>query len=133
MTKLNRIVCIDGRSIQKLNSAGIQTIESLLSRGSTGAGRKEIAKKSKISERVITKWVHYSDFFRIRGIAGLKSELLEGVGVRSMRDLAKADPGELYEAMLHYNNRKRLVLRVPGPVQLKRWVKTAQKIPLVVK
>jgi predicted RecB family nuclease len=133
MAKLSRIDSLDEAAMTKLKSAGITTIEKLLMEGATQANRKEISKKTKISEKLVTRWVNHADFFRIKGIAGHKSELLEAVGVMNTKDLAKANPTKLYDAMLVYNNKKHLVQRVPGMVQVERWVQTAKKIPRIVK
>ena len=133
MAKLSKIEGIGDSFAEKLKGAGITTIEKLLAEGATSQGRKEIAKKSKISEKLISKWVHHADLFRIKGIAGQKAELLEASGVDSVKTLAKSKPESLYTSMLQMNEKKNLVQRVPGMVQIQRWVETARKMPSVVK
>lgn len=133
MAKLSRIEGIDDKSALKLKNAGITTIEKLLETGSTANGRKEISKSAKISEKLIERWVNHADLFRIKGIAGHKAELLEAVGVSTIKDLAKKKPDKIYNEMILVNDKKNLVERVPGMVQVERWVDTAKKLPSVIK
>ncbi|MBX7058942.1 MAG: DUF4332 domain-containing protein [Leptospirales bacterium] len=128
MAKLNRITGIDDRLAEQLRSAGVTTIEKLLEHGESREGRRAIAIKARINERLVQKWVHHADFFRIKGIAGLKAELLGAVGVPNVRTLAKQNPDTLYEKMVQINGRRQMIERVPGLVQVRRWVKTAQKL-----
>ena len=133
MAKLNKISGINEDYALQLKSAGVTTIEKLLSHGDTKQGRKAIAQKARINEKLVGKWVHHADFFRIKGIAGLKADLLEACGVPTVNALAKQDPDKLYEKMVKMNTKKPLVERVPGMVQVRRWVKTARKLKPVVK
>lgn len=133
MAKLNKITGISPEQAVQLKSAGVTTIEKLLSHGDTRLGRKAIAQKARINEKLVGKWVHHADFFRIKGIAGLKAELLEACGVPTVNTLAKQDPDKLYEKMVKLNSKKAMVERVPGMVQVRRWVKTAKKLKPVVK
>lgn len=133
MARLNRIESIDEKNAKKLKTVGITTVESLLDAGATAAKRKTLAKDAKVNEKQLLRWVKHADLFRIKGVAGLKAELLEGIGVSNINQLGKKDPVKLREEMLSYNDKKNLVQRVPGMIQVKRWVQTAKKMKPVVK
>ena len=133
MAKLSKIQGISDNHVVRLKKAGVTTIEKLLVQGAGAAGRKTIAKETKINVKTIDKWVHHADFFRIKGIAGLKTELLEAAGVPSMKKLATQNPTKLYETMARINDKKKLVLRVPGLKQIERWVKEAKQLKKLVK
>ena len=62
---------------EKLEAAGINTVEALLEQGASAAGRKAIEEKTGISGDHILTWVNHADLFRIKGVAGQFSELLE--------------------------------------------------------
>lgn len=128
MAKLNKITGITEEFALQLKSAGVTTVEKLLEHGETRQGRKAIAQKARINEKLVERWVRHADFFRIKGIAGLKAELLDACGVQTISALAKQDPDRLYESMLQYNGRKGLVERVPGIIQVRRWVRTARQL-----
>lgn len=133
MAKLTKIYGIDDDMAIRLKSAGVTTVEKLLEHGETREGRKAIAIKARINQKQVDKWVNHADFFRVKGIAGLKAELLEQVGVPTVKHLARQDPDKLYDKMERYNERKNLVERVPGLVQVRRWVKTAKRLKPAVK
>ncbi len=133
MAKLDKISGINGTTAGKLKKAGVTTIEKLLSQGSTRQGRKSIAKNTRINEKNIEQWVHHADFFRIKGIAGLKADLPDAVGVNTLQKLSKQKPDKLLEGMHVANSRHKLVERVPGMVQVKRWVSEAKKAKKVVR
>ena len=133
MAKLNRIEGIDDKSAQKLKSVGITTIEKLLQQASTPQERRQISKEARISEKQLLKWVNHADLFRIKGIAGLKALLLEATGVDTIKELSKRRPDHLYESLITMNQKKNYVERVPGMVQVKRWVSTAKRLKPMVK
>ena len=109
MAKLNKISGISPEHALQLKSAGVTTIEKLLSHGDTKLGRKAIAQKARINEKLVGKWVHHADFFRIKGIAGLKAELLEACGVPTVNVLAKQDPDKLHEKMVKINTKQAML------------------------
>ena len=131
--KLNRIVTIDEDAVKKLKSVGVTTLEKFLARASSPIGRKSISSESRISEKMILKWVFQADMFRIKGLAGNKAELLGAVGINNLRDLAKGNPEKLFKTMTEINEKKHIVQRVPGVLQIKRWIESAQKMTSMVK
>ena len=68
MTKISDIEGIGSIHAQKLSYIGISTTEALLKQGARKNGRKEIADKSSISEKLILKWANRADLARIKGI-----------------------------------------------------------------
>ena len=67
----------------KLIEQGIETVEQLLDACEAPTGRKIIAEKTGISEKLILKWTNHADLFRINGIGPQFAELLEAGGVDS--------------------------------------------------
>jgi len=128
MMKINKLMGLTSYQVESLKKAGVTTIEKLLQDGGTPAGRRTLAKKTRISLKTIDRWVRQSDFYRIKGIAGLKTELLEASGIQNVKQLSRQKPEDLHIHMSLVNEKKKLVKRVPGVVQIKRWVTTARKI-----
>ena len=116
----------------KLKAAGATTLEKLLEMGSTPKGRKDLAEKSGISDALILKWVNHADLFRIKGVAGEYSELLEAAGVDTVVELAKRKPDNLLAKMQEVNVAKKLVRNLPVLTQVTDWVEQAKKLPRVV-
>ena len=112
----------------KLNAAGINTTDDLLSKGGTKAGRKALADASGIDEGKILTWVNHSDLHRIDGIAGQISELMEAAGVDTVKELATRNAGNLATKMQEVNDAKNLSGRVPGAEQLQKMIDQAKTL-----
>ena len=132
MSKLEKIEGVGELFAQKLHEAGIATTDSLLEKGSSPHGRKEIAEKSGISEKNILKWVNQVDLARIKGISEEYGELLEVSGVDSVPELAQRKPENLMESLTRVNDSKRLVRKLPSLTQINTWVDQAKSLPRIV-
>jgi predicted flap endonuclease-1-like 5' DNA nuclease len=117
---------------KKLHEAGVATTEALLEKGATPSGRKALAEKTGIGDRLILKWVNRADLFRVKGIGEQYSDLLAAAGVETVLELAQRRPDHLYQKMVETNEAKKLVRVVPGPEQVADWVEQAHKLPRVV-
>jgi predicted flap endonuclease-1-like 5' DNA nuclease len=116
----------------KLKEAGIPTVEELLKRGATRAGRDKIAKDTGISEKLILRWVNHVDLFRIKGVERQYAELLEAAGVDTVPELAQRNAAHLHPAMAKVNEEKKLVRKLPTQEQVAEWVTQAKGLPRVV-
>jgi predicted flap endonuclease-1-like 5' DNA nuclease len=117
----------------KLKKINIYTTEALLEAGATRSGRKNIAEKTGISEKLILEWVNLSDLFRIKGVGEEYSDLLEEAGVDTVRELAQRKPENLYKKMQDTNAKKKLVRQLPTLANVEDWVAQAKSLPRVVK
>ncbi len=129
---IEKIEGIGPAMAEKLQNAGVRTVASLLKKGATPKGRKEIAEKSGISDAQILKWVNMADLFRIKGVASQYAELLEAAGVDTVKELAMRNPVNLRKAMEEVNNQKRLVRALPSPDAVASWVQQAKNLPRAV-
>ncbi|MFL7892158.1 MAG: DUF4332 domain-containing protein [Anaerolineales bacterium] len=132
MASLIKIEGIGEKYATQLKMVGISTTETLLDRGSTPKGRKEIADKSGISKKLILEWVNLADLFRIKGVGEEYSDLLEEAGVDTVVELATRVPTNLYTSLVEVNKKKKLVRKLPTANQVSDWVKQAKKLPRVV-
>ncbi len=92
---MKKIIDIEGVGevyAQKLQDAGIKTVEDLLEHGATPKGRDQIAEKTGISGALILRWVNHADLIRIVGVAEQFGELLEASGVDSIPELRTGLP-----------------------------------------
>jgi predicted flap endonuclease-1-like 5' DNA nuclease len=116
----------------KLSKIGIRSTETLLKRGASPKGRKEIAETSGIGDKLILEWVNLADLFRVKGVGSEYSDLLEEAGVDTVLELSKRVADNLYTKMTEVNNKKNLVNKLPGPKQVKGWIEQAKKLPKIV-
>jgi len=114
---------------KKLKDQGIMTTEGLLSSGSTPTGRKQLAEKTGISEKLILEWVNLADLLRINGVGQEYSDLLEEAGVNTVVELAQRNPDNLHEKILKINKTKQLVRKSPSLNQIKDWIDQAKRLP----
>lgn len=132
MAKLSAIEGVGGSYEQKLNEAGVTSIEKLLEVCSSKKGRTKLAEKSGITEKLILKWANHADLFRIKGVGSEYAELLEAAGVDTVPELAKRKADNLVVKMAEVNNAKKLVRRVPTTRQAGDWIDQAGKLPRVI-
>ncbi len=129
MTKLTEIEGIGAVYADTLREMGITTTEALLEKGSTPAGRKELASTTGLSNKLVLKWVNRADLFRITGIGEEYADLLEIAGVDTVPELAQRNPENLHQKMAEVNAEKELVRRLPGLKQVQDWVAQAKELP----
>jgi len=132
MTKLTVVEGIGGTYAAKLVEAGVLTAEALLKMGATPKGRKELAEKSGIAEKLILEWVNHVDLFRIKGVGEEYSDLLEEAGVDTVVELAQRKPENLLAKMVEVNAAKKLVRQLPVLAQVVSWVEQAKKMERMI-
>ena len=133
MTKVVDIEDVGPVFAQKLQTAGISTVEALLKAGATPEGRKELAAKSGIDQDKILSWVNFADLYRIKGVGSEYSQLLEVAGVDTVVELSKRVPAKLFKKMAETNAEKQLVRREPSLKEIESWVEQAKKFERVIK
>ena len=117
---------------EKLAKAGIRTTEALLKKGASAKGRGEIEAMTGIGNSKILEWVNMADLYRIKGVGGQYSELLEQAGVDTVVELSKRVANNLYAKMQEINQAKNLVNKMPALNQIEDWIKQTKKLPRVV-
>ncbi len=132
MAKLSDIEGIGDKYAEKMSAAGINTVEALLEKGGDKNGRKEIAEKSGISEKMILNWVNRADLTRIKGVSTQYADLLECAGVDSVPELAQRNAENLAAKMEEVNSEKNLVRKTPSASQVADWVSQAKQLPKAV-
>jgi predicted flap endonuclease-1-like 5' DNA nuclease len=132
MTKLTKIEGIGEAYAQKLKDIEIFTIEQLLDKGCSPAGRKAIAEATGISERLILEWVNHSDLFRIKGIGEEYADLLEAAGVDTIPELAQRNAANLYNKIIETQSLKKLVRKLPVQSQIENWIEQAKLLPRII-
>ncbi len=132
MTKLTAIEGIEDVYAKRLKIAGVPTVEALLERGATPAGREQLATSAVISSKLILEWINLADLFRVKGIGEEYSDLLEEAGVDTVPELAQRNAANLFAKLVEVNAEKKLVRRVPTLNQVTSWIEQAQSLPRIV-
>lgn len=132
MAQIEDIEGIGPQYAEKLKAAGIASVEKLLETGAKAKGRDELATQTGISSKLILTWVNHADLFRIKGVAGQFSELLEAAGVDTVPELAQRNAENLQQALAKTNDEKQLAKTTPSLTQVTSWIIEAKTLPKVV-
>ena len=132
MAKLAAIEGIGEAYAAKLEAAGITSLEDFLKKCADKKGRKAMAEKTGISEKLILNWVNRADLTRVKGVSTQYADLLEAAGVDSVPELAQRNSDNLQAKMAEVNEAKKLVRKVPTTSQVADWVAQAKELPRVV-
>ena len=128
MSKIIDIEGIGPTYAAKLEGIGIGTVEDLLEKGATPAGRKEIVSSADVSDKLVLRWVNMADLFRIKGVGEEYADLLEAAGVDTVPELAQRNAENLAAKMAEVNESKKLVRAVPSATAVEKWVAEAKTL-----
>lgn len=130
-----KIIDIEGIgnvNAKKLVEAGINTVDDLLQKAKTPAGRKTLEETTGISGKSILKWTNHADLMRINGVGPQFSELLEAAGVDTVKELKHRVADNLQQKLEDINNKKNLVNRVPSVSEVQKMIDQAKELPAIM-
>jgi predicted flap endonuclease-1-like 5' DNA nuclease len=114
---------------EKLTEHGIKTTDDLLEKGGTKKGREAVAATTGLPESLILTWVNHADLFRVKGVAGQFSELLEAAGVDTVKEFATRNAENLHAKLTETNEKLGVSGRVPSLESLKEMIAFAKTLP----
>lgn len=126
--KISEIEGVGDVYAQKLNEAGIKTVDQLLEACACAKGRKEMEEKTGISGKLILKWTNHADLFRINGVGPQFAELLEASGVDTVKELSHRVAANLNKKMTEVNEEKKLTRRVPTTDEIQKMIDQAKEL-----
>lgn len=130
-----KIIDIEGIgnvNAKKLVEAGINTVDDLLQKAKTPAGRKALEEITGISGKGILKWTNHADLMRINGVGPQFSELLEAAGVDTVKELKHRVADNLQQKLEEINNKRNLVNRVPSVSEVQKMIDQAKELPAIM-
>lgn len=130
--KITQIEGVGEVYAKKLDGVNIKTVGALLKKGANRQGRKELAEATGIDESTVLKWVNISDLFRVKGIAGEYSQLLEKAGVDTVKELRNRNAENLHAKMAEVNASSKLVRQLPSKQLVESWVAEAKNLDPMV-
>lgn len=130
-----KIIDVEGignLNAKKLVEAGINTVDDLLQKAKTPAGRKTLEETTGISGKSILKWTNHADLMRINGVGPQFSELLEAAGVDTVKELKHRVADNLQQKLEEINSKKNLVNRVPSVSEVQKMIDQAKELPAIM-
>ncbi|MGA9532337.1 MAG: DUF4332 domain-containing protein [Anaerolineales bacterium] len=124
--------CLAASEAHLLVSFGIASTDRLLLVAAHKQGREDIANETDLAEDKILQAVHNADMMRVDGIGTEYAGLLEEVGVRTLKQLARRNPERLYEDLEARNEKQAVVRRMPSPSDVHCWVRNAHQLDSII-
>jgi len=118
--------------LAKFRELAITDNEKLLQAAATPAQRKELAAACGTTPADILSVANRADLARVKGIAGVYSDLLEHAGVDTVKELAKRRPDHLFQKIVETNEATKLTQRPPTAAMVEDWVAQAKGLPAVL-
>ena len=116
----------------KLREAGVDTTARLLERAATPKGRAALADETGISPKLILRWANHADLFRSKGVAGQFAELLEAVGVDTVKELRHRVAVNLRPKLEEVNVLRNICNRVPSMSEVESMIEQAGELEPVL-
>ena len=124
--KIDEIEGIGPAYAEKLAAANIATTDDLLDKCCTPAGRKAVAEATGLSGTLILKWSNMADLMRVSGIGPQFSELLNGAGVDTIKELRTRNAANLAVKMKEVNDEKNLAKTSPAEATVEKFIAAAK-------
>ncbi len=119
----------DDEIVSKLAGKGIKNSDQLLEAAAEAKRRKALAKELEMDQRVLLELANRADLSRVKGVAGVYSDLLEQAGVDTVKELATRRPDNLHAKIVAVNEERKLSGKVPRPEDVESWVAQAKDLP----
>lgn len=123
---------IGERDSERLMEVGILTPNDLIRLSATAKAREAISIRTGIPAGVLMRYRNQADLARVKGLGKGYLQMLQAVGVHSVKALAESAPSALTEKL----QRAAVVLsskRTPTERQVAAWIESARELPSILK
>ena len=125
MTKL--VNCMKKTDAEKYEQVGITTQENLFTTCRNPKRRMTMAKKTRISQTTILKYVNHIAMTRIKGLGEKYVVLLEKAGIVRVSQLGKMAATSLHARLVNFNKSRHIVKGIPSTKKLTAWIRQAKR------
>lgn len=108
---LKEIKGVSDSLYDKLAAKGINTSDEFLGVSKTPAARRALATETGEDEKLILEIANRCDLTRLKGVAGVYSDLLENAGVDTVKELARRNAENLHAKVTEINESLQLTQR----------------------
>lgn len=126
---LSKLKGTNASMLKALKAEKITNADHLLAAAKSPSNRKDLAKATGLKEKDILELANRADLSRVKGVAGVFSDLLENAGVDTVKELATRRADNLHEKMVEVNTKKGFAKRAPNMSEVESWVKQAKALP----
>jgi predicted flap endonuclease-1-like 5' DNA nuclease len=123
---------VDAATRDKLDKDGVATTDALLDKIAKKSDRAAFSRRVGIDRALLDSVVRQVDMLRVRGIGPKMMRLLDAAGVRTIAELRKQAPEDLFVRVVKVNDERHLSEIVPEAGVLAGWIEQAKDLPIIV-
>lgn len=112
----------------KLNARGIKDSEGFLAACRTVADRKALASELGIDPKAVLELANRADLARIKGVAAVRGDLLEEIGVDTVKELAQRNAQNLHARIVQIHEERKTAF-MPTLEEVTDWIAQAKELP----
>lgn len=131
-TSVDKIRGITPELVAKFKEHRFLNTEQLLRAGCTPEARNGLAKLVNVDPKELMELLNRADLDRVGGIGAAYANLLEEIGVDTVKELSKRVPANLFAKILEINTVKKITTHPPTLQQVEAWVMEAKRLPALL-
>ncbi len=125
--KLTDIIGLEEKHANLLAEAGIREVEDLLPL--TRYQIQQLARKLGVTVNQLDCWQEHADLMRISGITPEYANLLNKIGIDSVKEFAYRNPKSTLEKLKQFKkDNPKVITKIPGQKDIEAWIKEAKNI-----
>lgn len=114
------------RLVAKLEELGIDSTLKLLQKSDTAAERRKIIQLLELTQIELKDIIAVIDLMRIKDLNEEEAELLDAIGISSVKELARRDAKKLFEKLEEYGEENQK--KVPEESKVQDWIEQAKNL-----
>ena len=121
VTKVDQLVGVNPKHLEKLSAHGISTIEQLVEATGSRSARESLADELQLEDFVVNKWARMAAFLQLPNMSAQVAEFLVFAGINSPHDLAQSNPESLFHKLQNLNEKEQRIAQLPARQQFEQW------------
>lgn len=114
------------RLVAKLEELGIYSTLKLLQKSDTVAERRKIIQLLEVTQKELKDIIAVIDLMRIKDLNEEEAELLDAIGINSVKELARRNSKKLFEKLEEYGEENQK--KVPEESKVQDWIERAKHL-----
>jgi predicted flap endonuclease-1-like 5' DNA nuclease len=125
--KLTEIIGLEEKHANLLAEAGVKEVEDLLPL--TRYQIQQLARKLGVTVNLLDSWQEHADLMRISGITPEYANLINKIGIDSVKEFARRNPKSTLEKLKQFKkDNPKVITKIPGQKDIETWIKEAKNI-----
>jgi gas vesicle protein len=126
------IQTIDGISenhAKALKGLGIHTTNNLVSKLRKDSNQiTEVARELNVKPEDVSSWVSMAEIIKLPGVDSKTAKLMQNIGINSLSELSVTNPISLYNKMVVFNEKYKILQKEPPLSSIITWSKVAKQL-----